>query len=118
MAIPKEASESINFNALGKRISAIDEVFKNQEFQKLINQLASKSSSSDIESFVNSELEPEALTKRGIEVPKGTKIVFKPSKEGAAASQKKKLVVSLTIPEVGTIAFRSGLKDKPEKTKE
>jgi hypothetical protein len=114
MAISKERAEAVNYNAISKKISSIDELLTNQEFQKIINQLTVKSSS-EIESFANSELTEEVLGKKGIKVPKGTRIAFKPAKEGQTASAKKKLVVSLVIPGVGTISFRSGLKDKPVK---
>lgn len=113
----KGTSEVVNFNAASRKITALDQLLKNQAFQKTISQLAAKSKS-DREKFASSELTPEALAKKGIEAPKGTKIVFKPataSSVGPAGPQKKKIVVNLVIPEVGTVSFRSVLNDKPPK---
>jgi len=112
-----EPTDAINFKAASKKIILVDEILKDPEFQKTISKLATKSES-EIEKFAESELTLEAFSDKGIEIPKGIRIVFKPASANKTAMQKKRIMISLMIPGVGTLSFRSALKDKPAKAQD
>lgn len=114
MAISNKASGSVNFNAAIRKIKIIEQVLKQPEFQQTVEKLITKSGSERTK-FVESELTIEALAKKGIELPKGLKVVFKPASTSGNPRQKKRIIVNLMIPDVGTVSFRSPIKDNPGK---
>ena len=114
MVSSKNIIEKNSVDGVVKRVFQANQIIKNPEFLKIINEIAAKSKDQRT-SFASSELAIETLKRRGVALQKGTTISFRVPPEGKSGIKRKVVAVSVSIPNVGVITIRSPAVERPTK---
>lgn len=111
MESTKTAGASISFDGVSEKVTQVGQIVNQAAFQKIINDIASKPAK-ERQSFAESALTLEALSAKGVSLPKGGALGFKLPADGKPSPQRKVVKIEIIIPDVGIIKMRAPVQNK------